>query len=99
MHQTTFSIDRSTPNPLPKDLISPYVKELVERRLAWQEEMITHLLKPWQRWLITRTESPLLARLTGIEQRSIHNQDASTTIEIWQRGHLKARSVWRFTHD
>ena len=90
-----------TPLDRPQDMVVERVaSEMIDRQHAWKEGEIAKLLPRWLRWLLVRTRSRFIARLTGIEWHDKRDdKTGATTIELWQRGVLKARSTWRYTYD
>lgn len=73
---------------------------MIDRQYAWKEGEIAKLVPRWLGWLLARTRSRFIARLTGIEWHDQRDdKTGARTIELWQRGVLKARSIWRYAHD
>ncbi len=73
---------------------------LIDRQYAWKEGELAKLLPLWLGGLLLRTRSRFIARLTGIEWHDKRDDKTGVkTIELWQRGVLKASSIWRYTYD
>ncbi len=68
--------------------------EMIHCQYAWQEREVAKLLPRWLRWLLLRTRSRFIARLTGIEWHDKRDdKTAAKTIKLWQCGVLKASST------
>ncbi len=100
MPATHIAFDKTPPDRPQEMVVERVAAEMIDRQCAWQEREVAKLLPRWLRWLFVRTRSRFIARLTGIEWHDKRDaKTGATTIELWQRGVLKASSTWRYTYD
>ncbi len=90
-----------TPLDRPQEMVVERVaSDMIDRQYAWKEGETAKILPRWLGGLLVRTRSRFIARLTGIEwHEKRDDKTGAKTIELWQRGVLKARSIWRYAYD
>ncbi len=95
-----ITFDKTPLDRPPEMVVERVASAMIDRQHAWKEGELAKLVPRWLGGLLVRTHSRFIARLTGIEwHEKRDNKTGARTIELWQRGVLKARSIWRYADD